>query len=75
MSSQGKWIIKDYTTTMPDGTNVTVIDRGNYKCSICGGYAGIPIDYIGHTIVHILKYPYCPWCGAKMANGTKKNGK
>lgn len=72
MSTQGKWILKNDKGKLPNGTEVEIIDKGNLKCSICGGRAGLYVNLLVRETLHLLRYPYCPWCGRKMRNGINK---
>jgi hypothetical protein len=63
----GRWI-----ETHDDWGNGIITDR-KYKCSVCHGKHIDPETGEWHEVFD-YKYPFCPNCGAKMAETEADNG-
>lgn len=61
-----KWIHLDREGILEDGKTVRLHDPVNYRCSNCGGLAGIRENFLYPHNIHDLLYPICPHCSAIM---------
>lgn len=67
------WTNSDYKAETMDGETVVVHDPIDYRCSNCGGAAGIRENFLYPYNAHDLLYPFCPYCGAKMSGKENNN--